>query len=404
MNSAFFDKLIDRLDKLDPESLQLQFLRLTREKGLLEAVFNALHEGIVVLDGGGLLTYANQAASQLLGLPPTAVNQPMARILKDIDWEQILHLDQPDRSELISRELEVTYPARRILHLYAMPMDLGAGQRRGAVVILRDITGEREQARRVLTSERLTALMVLAAGVAHEIGNPLNSLDIHLQLVERELRGLPDPAGASCLALAATARKEVKRLNLIVTQFLNAIRPSQPRREPTAVDDLVRETVAFMKHEIENRDVLVRVECPDPVPRLSLDPNQIKQVCFNIIKNALRAMTRGGMLTITVFSNDQALGVRFKDTGRGFAPEDLARLFEPFRSSNVGGTGLGLMLVQRIVQDHGGRIEVHSQPGSGTTVTMLLPLDTRRVRLLKAPRPTRSRRPRPRTAPGEPVP
>jgi two-component system, sporulation sensor kinase E len=392
MKSGFLDKLIERVAKLDPESLQTQFLRLTREKGVLEAVFNALHEGVIVLDGEGLINYANSAAANLLGFSlQSSARPPIARILKGIEWDRILSLDEKAWSELISREIEITYPVRKILNFYVMPIALTAGQRRGAVVILRDITGEREKEMRVLSSERMHALTVLAAGVAHEIGNPLNSLHIHLQLLERELQHLPQATGAACHDLVGVAGREVERLNLIVTQFLRAIRPTPPRLEACRIEEILRETLAFMRPEIENRDILVEVKCPDPVPVVSVDHNQIKQVFFNVIKNALQAMTKGGLLTISVFNNDRYLGLSFKDTGTGISAADLSRLFEPFRSDKARGTGLGLIIVQRIIQEHGGKIEVHSQPGVGMTFTIFLPLDERRVRLLKAPRKPRKR-------------
>jgi len=365
---------------------------------LLEAVFNALHEGVIVLDGQGLINYANSAAANLLGFSmQTAVRQPIARILKDIEWDRILSLDEKAWSELISREIEITYPVHKILDFYVMPIALAADQHRGAVVILRDITGAREKERRELTSERMHALTVLAAGVAHEIGNPLNSLHIHLQLLERELQRLPKENSDTCRDLVGVAGKEVERLNLIITQFLRAIRPTSPRLESCRIEEVLQETLTFMSPEIENRDILVDVKCPDSVPKVSVDRNQIKQVFFNVIKNALQAMTKGGLLTITLFSNDRYLGISFKDTGKGISADDLSRLFEPFRSEKLQGTGLGLIIVQRIMQEHGGKIEVHSQSGAGMTFFLFLPLKERRIRLLKAPRKPRARRSHPKS-------
>ncbi len=391
MKARFLDKLIERLSKLDPQSLQTQFLRLTQEKGLLEAVFDALHEGILVVDDKGLINYSNRASAALLGFDSqAAVSQPIGRILKDIAWDRILGLYATAWSELSQREIEISYPVTKILSFYVMPIVLAAGRPHGAVVILRDITAEREKEHRVLCSERTQALTLLAAGVAHELGNPLNSLAIHLQLLERELEPQP-PDTAACRELVGVARKEIERLHLIISQFLRAIRPATPHAELLDLPKVLQETLDFMRPEIDNRDILVEVKAPDFLPSLSADRAQIKQVFFNVIKNALHAMSRGGLLTITLFCDDRYLGISFADTGKGISADALSRLFEPFHTEKPQGTGLGLVIVQRIIQEHGGKIEVHSRPGQGTTFTLLLPLDQRRIRLLKAPRAPRRR-------------
>lgn len=387
MKSGFLDKLIDRLDKLDPQSVQTQFLRLNREKGLLDAIFNALHEGIIVLDGQGSIQYANNAAARLLGFSvDSALHQPLSRYFRGIDWASILNLDEQEWSKLISREVEINYPQHKFLNFYVMPIMLEDKDEKGAVVIFKDITRDREKEISILKSERLHALTLLAAGVAHEIGNPLNSLHIHLQLMKREMEGLDKKKHKELHESVRVASSEVERLHHTITQFLRAIRPTAPQLEPSRVDELVKETVTFMRHEISNRNVLVEVKCAEPVPVVSVDRYQIKQAFFNLIKNALQAMTDGGLLTITIFSTDQALGLSFKDTGVGIAADKLSHLFETYRTTKREGVGLGLMIVQRIIQDHGGEMEIHSQPKVGTTFTILLPLDEKRIRLLKAPR------------------
>jgi PAS domain S-box-containing protein len=385
MKPGFVEKLIARMDRLDPESLQTFFLRMSRERGLLETIFHAIQEGIVVLDGGGRISYANRAAAKLLGTDAgDMAGQSIERYLRGIDWEGVMRLDVKEWSRLVSREIEINYPDHRFVVFYVVPLALVNAEESGAVVILRDVTRDREHEAKTIESERLNALMLLAAGMAHEIGNPLNSLNIHLQLIGRELAALPDDQRATLRDLLDVTQKEVQRLDGIITQFLRAIRPAPLKLEPASVREIVQETLDFLKHEIRDRDVLVEVELPDDLPAIPLDRQQIRQAFFNIIRNAVQAMTNGGLLKIAAKATDRFLAIAFKDTGPGIAPERLANMFEPFNTTKAEGSGLGLMIVQRIVRDHGGQMEIHSEPRAGTTFTLFLPREEQRIRLLKA--------------------
>ncbi|MBU0677206.1 MAG: PAS domain-containing protein [Verrucomicrobia bacterium] len=374
MKSGFLDKLIDRLDKLDPGSLQTHFLQLASDKGLLETIFHAIQEGIIVLDGEGDITYANRAAEKLLGFRlESAAGDSISRYLRDIDWELVLDLDEGEWSRMVSREIEVNYPEHRFLAFYVVPLSLVREEESGAVLILRDITRDREHGEKVIESERLHALTLLAGGVAHEIGNPLNSLNIHLQLLDREIAHLADGDRENLGELVDVASQEVKRLNQIINQFLRAIRPVEPELEQTDLADLLGETLRFMRHEIEDKSVLVEKESPDDLPPIKVDKAQIKQVFFNIIKNGLQAMTGGGLLKITISATERFIAVAFRDSGSGIEPESLGQIFDAYHTTKGEGSGLGLMIVQRIIRDHGGEIEVDSEPGRGTTFTIFLP-------------------------------
>ena len=202
--------------------------------------------------------------------------------------------------------------------------------------------------------------------------------------MERELRDVPAEQSSSMKELLEVAQREVTRLDQIISQFLRALRPSQPALEKSSLIEVLQQTLDFLKHEIRDRDVLVEVEEADDVPPALLDRNQIKQAFFNIIRNAMQAMANGGLLKISITSNDRFVIVSFTDTGPGIPPENLGSLFEPYFTTKAEGTGLGLMIVQRIIRDHGGEIEVRSEPNKGTTFTLFLPRDERRIRLLKA--------------------
>ncbi len=388
MKASFLDKLIGRIERVDPQSLQSVVLKLAREKGFLETLFNTIQEGVIVTDAEGRITYLNNATGQLLGIDPErAVGEPLSHYLRDLDWQKIWSADKEEWRKVFTHELEVFYPQQRFLGFYIVPVaDEQNSVVTGMAIILRDVTETRLRAATVLESEKLSAITLLAASVAHEIGNPLNSLNIHLQLMERELKKLSTPQGERLREDLRVARDEIARLDQIVNQFLHAIRPTQPELQPTNVNEVVVETLALMDREVGDRDILVERELADGLPRILLDRAQLKQAFYNVIKNALQAMQSGGILRVRTEADDAHVTISFVDSGHGIAPEQIGQLFEPYFTTKQDGTGLGLMIVQRIVREHGGTIDVESDKDRGTTFRIKLPIHEKRTRLLEAPR------------------
>ncbi len=389
MGSGFFDRLVARLDKLAPESLQAQMLRLAQERGFLETIFQTIQEGVIVIDNDGLLIYANRAAEKLAGFEFAKVKgRSVMRFLREWDWEHLL--DMPETADgwarMVTREIEVSYPERRFLSVYAAPLDEKGLVDKGVLVLLRDVTRDRRQEASAIESERSNAVKLLAAGVAHEIGNPLNALNIHLQLLERELRDVPGESRGELENLVGVARVEVERLDTIITQFLRAIRPTKPVLTPERPTEVLQETLRLLATEFENRRIAVSVDIPGEMPTVHLDRSQIKQVFFNLIKNALDAMPDGGTLKVVFTVGDVFVDIAFIDSGGGIKSEDMGRVSEPYQTTKAKGTGLGLMIVQRIVEEHGGEIELSSKPGEGTCFKIRLPRSERRVRLLNTGR------------------
>ncbi|MEI6218926.1 MAG: histidine kinase dimerization/phospho-acceptor domain-containing protein, partial [bacterium] len=293
MKSTFLDRILAKIDKIDPQNLQTHFLDLARDKGVMEAVFQAIQEGIVVLNSDGLVTYVNKAAEQLLNmLPGTSTGKPISRYLPGIDWQRVLDLDAGEWSKIINYDVELAQPERKFLSMYVAPLDKNSqstdGPAAGAnalLIMLRDMTNDRQVEADAMESERLNAVKLLAAGVAHEIGNPLNSLSIHLQLMERSISSLPPNAQEGIREPLSVAKEEIARLDLIITQFLRALRPSKPEVSMCRIEEILKSTLKLMEHDIRNRNIAVEITSPNALPQVPLDPNQIKQAFFNVIKN-----------------------------------------------------------------------------------------------------------------------
>lgn len=348
----FFKSVRKHIGKLDAVHLREQYSRISDELSFSEMIFNTTSDGYFTLNQKGEPGWSNPAAERLLGMK-----------LKDILPALSLPLAKASK-----REISVTYPEVRTLEVQTIPMN---GE---TLVKVMDVTAARKRSLEELRAGASTAVRNLAGAVAHEIGNPLNAISLNLQLLERQLPG--DESVKDCIS-------QIKRLDGILKGFLQALKPSRPNLAPDSVALPLTSTLSTLKTQFEERSITVDFKTPSALPLAAIDPSQMEQVFFNLLKNSIEAMKSGGRINLDVSYDDNNVIVRIRDNGAGMDNETISHLFEPYRTGKEHGNGLGLMISQRIIHDHGGTIEVESETGSGTEFTIRIPRIEKRVRQLK---------------------
>lgn len=390
MKKDHLDRILGKIEDLDTLNLTILVERLGRERKLLQTIINAIKEGILIINPEGVMEYVNQAGKLILGMNDKDIGKTSL-------WKYIPELYENVRLEVfergnafLSREFHIHYPESRFIRVYVVLLDtsINEGQKPLFAVIISDITEDKLSMAERIENEKLSSIFMLAAGVAHEIANPLNSIHIHLELMARQLqkKTLSEPAVAKMKDSLAACQSEVKRLDGILDNFLRAIKPVPPEMNDVDLLVLLDEVLALQANELRDMKIKVDIEIAGTVPIILGDKNQIKQVFFNVIKNSMEAMQQGGTFKITTSVKDDFVCIQFQDTGEGIDEEMMAHIFEPYISTKPKGHGLGLMVVQRIMRSHGGQVGIESTAGKGTCLTLQFPLKAKRMKMLERPK------------------
>jgi two-component system sensor histidine kinase PilS (NtrC family) len=330
--------------------------------------------GLLSVGRDGAIVSYNREAERITGLAAAqVVGRPLASVFPALggraSLSELAGTPGPERVSRMELAFERPDGQRRLLGMSAALLHADGGDPQGAIVIFQDLTRIAEMEEQLRRSERLGAVGQLAAGLAHEIRNPLASLSGAVELLSADLRA----DDAHSLRLAEIVRCETARLNRLVTDFLTYARPGPGELEPVNVADLAAELAELWAPE-QNEGVELRLDV-DPRSVARANPDQLRQVLWNLLRNAAEAQPADGVVRVTARTapgDERWVEVTVADRGVGIPIEDQERVFEPFYTTKPKGTGLGLATVHRIVEAHGGRLSLTSRPGEGTMVRLLL--------------------------------
>ncbi len=397
MKSTFLSRILGHADKIDKQQVVDYLVEVAEERDLFRLIFDSMLEGMLVIAPDFTISYMNQPAAERFEIDDIdrVTGQPADEVVTYLWVIDMCRKSMESRKENLRQEV-VLRQGDRDVYLEANVVPLRSGHEGTSLLFFFvDRTEERRKEERLRHAEKLAALTTLTAGMSHEIRNPLNSLSIHLQLLRRKLRRAENQDG-EILEILGVIQNEIKRLNNILSSFLSTARrgaTSFVRLSPRA---MITDTLALLKPDFEEEKIEVIVHEEGEVPYILGDPIQLKQAFINILQNAVDAINEASQtlleegrepgercVTITLVRDNDQVNFIFTDTGAGILDSDVERVFEPYFTTKEKGTGLGLMMVRRIVHEHRGEINIRSRIGQGTQVVISLPAAPEQTKLLE---------------------
>ncbi len=380
----FFQRALAKAPKMSEEQLRALLQALAEENGRLETALDSMLDGIIVCDREHQPIIYNKTAERMLALGPgpDPSERPLWVCVVDQELASFFHEILEGEDSVTDREFDITVGGRNRLIAASSMTLVSQGRIEGTLIHLEDITDKRKREAQLRRAESLASLTTLAAGVAHEIKNPLGSISIHIQLLQKAARGKETVPVEGLSHHLGVVTEEIERLNKIVVDFLFAVRPMDVELRESDAGALVKEIADFIRYEAEGAGVAVETSIEAGLPRVLLDKRYLKQAILNLAKNALAAMPDGGTLGFKAWAGDDAVHLYVEDTGLGIPQENLTTIFEPYYTTKETGTGLGLTITFKIVREHQGDISVNSFPGEGSVFTISLPIPQREKHLL----------------------
>jgi len=377
----FFRRTLKKLDRLNTEQRKELIISAVEEINLLGNVLDSIDMGILVCDNKDNLVLANKCALRMIPMNYIEGIKLKEAILDEQFFETFEEIIA-NSEKIIDKEIEIDQQEyRRLYSINVVPL-VHNKKITGTLIYIEDITEKRRDEARLRRAENLASLTTLAAGVAHEIKNPLGSISIHLQLLQKALAKKSDLKGKKTDKYFSVIKEEIERLNRIVVDFLFAVRPMNLELREGDINELLSQIMEFVKFEMEQSKIVCMLELDKKLPKILFDERYMKQALLNLVKNAQAAMPKGGVFTVATKFADNEIRISLCDTGVGISKENLAKIFEPYFTTRETGTGLGLTQVYKIIREHQGEITVDSSPGTGAEFRITLPVPQKDTRLI----------------------
>ncbi|MBI4978819.1 MAG: GHKL domain-containing protein [Spirochaetes bacterium] len=385
--TAFIDNVLSHFEKLSGDELKRILTQLARDTSVYTLMLDNLNEGIVAIDKDRRVLALNKQAAFLFNVKASARGSDIAELLagshlKDPILEGLASAE--NYQQIVSGERDGVASISSV-HVLSLAK---AGVIKGSLVMIADITERYEKEQEMKRMEYLASLTTLAAGVAHEIKNPLGSLDIYIQLIGKIVQRLDGTRKETqeIKEYLTIIKEETNRLEDIVNSFLFAVRKINLDISRASIGSIITETISFLKYEIERQTITVDVSLGDDIPEIDVDVRYIKQAMINIIQNSVDALANCRVKKIQVrVTHDHARSsvvIKVRDSGVGIAKKNIGKLFEPYFTTKKSGTGLGLTNVYRIIKAHNGDVTVTSEVNKWTEVTLTLPVNSSDRKLL----------------------
>jgi two-component system, sporulation sensor kinase E len=374
IKSNFLSLIQKKIDKFDIHTLKDFLYKLIDDHESLKTVFNSMSEGVLVLDLDSNITFYNKMATRLLEIN---TNNPKgmhySKVIDNEKFNIIIEQAIKNDEKIIDYEMKVDSPYMKYFSFSLQPL-VNNGKIIGNIIILNDITLNKENEKKLRQAESLAALTTISAGIAHEIKNPLGAIGIHIQLIEQEINNCKCQWAPEYKYSVKVIREEIERLSDIVNNFLFTVRPLKAELIPVDLNEFLNKFCDFILPELEVNKISFKKNISD-LPEVWLDEKYFKQALLNLIQNSISAIRENGIIELEAFKEQNYVYINIIDNGEGIPENIQTKIFDPYFTTKNTGTGLGLTILYKIIKEHNGAISFSSKKGE-TVFTIKLPAKT----------------------------